>query len=465
MGLCGFLDRKKQRLSMYQSIGSPKGMQWGKILSHAVMWGNAALAVACLGGFLGYIIEAYVPSDMSNWKDVWSALFSFIASVFGAYTAFVELKTPIRERLGLNFAACVAYCVVLGVVDVVIFLCFVGFILDSEGAAAAWCFVGFVSVLGLLALEVDKARSAYIVSKGDEGKGRYLLINAECLDDDYYYDGSSTDNSGSVSTSVDSNNSKNSGGRLGANCEKLSICAVCTGFVVIVLALLVLMVFVVFTMRYSFAYVKMESIPGRGYKVKGGARLNIYCKGNASAEYPYTVLLEHDTDVPSPSMMPLLHALCQRGMRTCVYDRSGYGWSTRTKNRLPLGTKAAQAVELLEMAGEKPPFVVGAHGRGGFVAVEYVARYNESVAGVVLMDSYLIGQREKEIARIYHNNYKSSVNNVLGKEDALRAFAPFGAAHYSSLNRMKSVDKFLDENFTIKEKPRVTLREAFLWTM
>ena len=97
--------------------------------------------------------------------------------------------------------------------------------------------------------------------------------------------------------------------------------------------------------------------------------------------------------------------------------------------------------------------------------MEYAARYNESVAAIVLMDSYLIGQREKEIARIYHNNYKGSVNDVLGKEDALRAFAPFGAAHYSSLNRMKSVDKFLDKNYTIKEKPRVTLREAFLWTM
>ena len=166
-----FIDKVRGKkssssLSMYQSIGPKDGAPCNKIISNAVLWGNAALAVACLCGFLAYIIEAYVPSDISNWKNVWTALFSFIAAVFSGYVAFVELKTPIREHLGLNFAACVVYCVVLCAVDIVILLCFIAFILDSEGSAAAWSFVGFASILSLFVLEVDKTHSAQMVSKG-----------------------------------------------------------------------------------------------------------------------------------------------------------------------------------------------------------------------------------------------------------------------------------------------------------
>ncbi len=448
-----FIDKvrgKKPSLSMYQSIGPRDGAPCSKIISHAVLWGNAALAVACLCGFLAYIIEAYVPGDISNWKNVWTALFSFIAAVFAGYVAFVELKTPIREHLGLNFAACVVYCVVLCAVDIVILLCFVAFILDSQGSAAAWSFVGFASLLSLFVLEVDKTHSAYIVSKGDEGKGHYLLINAEVLDD-YDYD--------VYDASVKGEDKKSS--------TALSICGVCTGFVLIVVALLVLMVFMVFSMQFSFEYVKMVDNPGKICKVFGGAKLDIYCSGDINSNnstFPYTVILEHDTDVPSPSMMQLMRELKRSyGMRVCVYDRSGYGWSTRTKNRLSSADMARQLDDLLKEAKENPPFIIGAHGRGGFVAAEYAAMHNQSVAGLVLFDSYLIGQREKEIAKIDAKPYKTIVDSVIEDADVVRAFAPFGVAHYKSLDRMKSIEKYLDKNFTIK--PDVSLKEGFLWTM
>lgn len=441
--------RKKPAMSMYQSIGPREGAPFSKVISQVVMWGNAALAVACLCGFVGYISEAYIPTDMSNWKNVWATLFSFIAAVFAGYVAFVEYKTPIREHLGLKFATNVVYCVVLGAVDIVIFLCFVAFILDSEGSSAAWSFMGFVSILGLFVLEVDKAHSAYMVSSGDEGKGHYLLINAEALDDcDYDVDGASLNTANKKSSST------------------LSVCGICTGFVVIVIALLVLMVFMVFSMQNSFEYVKMVDNPGKSYKVSGGARLNFYCSGDVSnnnnkSTFPYTVILEHDTDVPSPSMVQLLHTLSHSyGVRACVYDRSGYGWSSRTKNKLSSATMAKQLNDLLVAAKEEPPFVIGAHGRAGFVAAEYLAAHNSSVAGLILLDSYLIGKREKEINK---KSYKSSMKSVIEDADAVRAFAPFGVAHYNSLSRMKTIKKYLDDNITIK--PKVTLSEAFMWTM
>lgn len=94
------------------------------------------------------------------------------------------------------------------------------------------------------------------------------------------------------------------------------------------------------------------------------------------------------------------------GMRVVVYDRPGIGWSDPPgRGRRTCDDQAEELRALLDAAGVEPPYVLVAHSLGGIFARRFAARYPETVAGLVLVDS----SHEDQASRLGRPVYYRSV--------------------------------------------------------
>jgi pimeloyl-ACP methyl ester carboxylesterase len=129
--------------------------------------------------------------------------------------------------------------------------------------------------------------------------------------------------------------------------------------------------------------------PGRSYDV-GGHRLHLDCRGHGGP----TVVLFNGLGEISASWARITGPVSTTS-RVCAYDRAGQGWSEDAP-RPQDGVEAAEDLHaLLAAAGETGPYVLVGHSTGGTYAMTYAARYDEQVAGLVLLDSSSPEQLEK----------------------------------------------------------------------
>jgi pimeloyl-ACP methyl ester carboxylesterase len=121
--------------------------------------------------------------------------------------------------------------------------------------------------------------------------------------------------------------------------------------------------------------------PGKLIDVGGGYRLHLYCTGESGP----TVVLDYGL---SGSYLDwyFVQPEVARSTRVCSWDRSGYGWSDRSAKPQVPSVIAEELHNLLERAGEKPPFVLVGHSLGAFDVRMYAHLYPEQVAGIVLVD-------------------------------------------------------------------------------
>jgi len=113
----------------------------------------------------------------------------------------------------------------------------------------------------------------------------------------------------------------------------------------------------------------------------GGYRLHLNCTGEGGP----TVILDFGLD---GSYLDWYYVQPQvsRFARVCSYDRGGYGWSDRSPKPRIASAMAEELHDLLEKAGEKPPFVLVGHSAGALDMLMYAHRNRQQVAGVVLVD-------------------------------------------------------------------------------
>ena len=113
-----------------------------------------------------------------------------------------------------------------------------------------------------------------------------------------------------------------------------------------------------------------------------GHRVEVASAGSGSP----TIVLESGLGDGLEPWRKVLPALAKLG-HVFTYSRPGYDRSEWTGAPRDAGTVAQELHQLLEAAGERPPYVLVGHSLGGLYVQAYAARYPSEVAGLVLVDS------------------------------------------------------------------------------
>ena len=120
--------------------------------------------------------------------------------------------------------------------------------------------------------------------------------------------------------------------------------------------------------------------PGKMIPV-GDYKLHLYCTGDGTP----TIIIEPGMGMDWVSWSNVTLKL--GGMRVCVYDRAGYGWSEAGPRPRTAYQVASELHSLLTNAHVPEPYVLVGHSFGGYVVRIYASRYSHSICGVVLVDA------------------------------------------------------------------------------
>jgi pimeloyl-ACP methyl ester carboxylesterase len=124
----------------------------------------------------------------------------------------------------------------------------------------------------------------------------------------------------------------------------------------------------------------LSAPPGKLVDI-GGRKLHLHCTGNGSP----TIVLEAGAGAFAIDWA-LVQPEIARSNRVCSYDRAGQGWSDQST---AVETPARVVQDLhaaLQVAGEKPPYVMVGASMGGIFVREYEIKYPEEVVGMALVD-------------------------------------------------------------------------------
>ena len=143
----------------------------------------------------------------------------------------------------------------------------------------------------------------------------------------------------------------------------------------------------------------MPPMPGQRVSV-GDRALHLYCSGPESTSP--TVIIEGGLSGISPFYARIQQAL-EPQVRTCTYDRAGFGWSDPSDSPRDAQHIATELRMLLQGANVKPPYVLAGHSLGGLIAMRYQHEFPQEVAGLVFVDSSYRGQYwdEKRLMKPY----------------------------------------------------------------
>ena len=123
-------------------------------------------------------------------------------------------------------------------------------------------------------------------------------------------------------------------------------------------------------------------LPGRLVDV-GGYRMHLWCRGTSENGAPTVVLSIGGGGFAVD--WALVQLPLSDSIRVCSYDRPGYGWSDPGPQPRTLRQEAFDFHELLQAAGEVPPYVLVGHSIGAFVVRRFAAEYRDDVVGLVLV--------------------------------------------------------------------------------
>ncbi|WP_315795588.1 alpha/beta hydrolase [Paenibacillus sp. BIC5C1] len=141
--------------------------------------------------------------------------------------------------------------------------------------------------------------------------------------------------------------------------------------------------------------------PGKLYSIHGD-NMHLYTAGQGDT----TVVLASGWGTADPYVdyYPLYEKLAPY-TKFAVYDRFGYGYSDVTDKKRDVDTIADELHELLEVSGQKPPYVLVAHSLGSLETLRFAQKYPDEVQGIVMVDG---GSPE------YYANDSEDIASVVG---------------------------------------------------
>ncbi len=116
----------------------------------------------------------------------------------------------------------------------------------------------------------------------------------------------------------------------------------------------------------------------------GGHQLHVRCIG-PEVVGP-TVILEAGAGDYSTAWSAVQEILSS-AVRTCAYDRGGWGWSETGPRPRTMTQEAFELNALLEAANLPGPYVLVGHSYGGLLVRRYTERYGDDIVAVVLVDA------------------------------------------------------------------------------
>lgn len=122
--------------------------------------------------------------------------------------------------------------------------------------------------------------------------------------------------------------------------------------------------------------------PGKLHSVHGD-NMHLYTGGKGDV----TVVLASGWGTADPYVdyYPLYEKLAPY-TKFAVYDRFGYGYSDMTDKKRDVDTVADELHELLQVSGQKPPYVLVAHSLGSLETLRFAQKYQDEVQGIVMID-------------------------------------------------------------------------------
>jgi pimeloyl-ACP methyl ester carboxylesterase len=128
----------------------------------------------------------------------------------------------------------------------------------------------------------------------------------------------------------------------------------------------------------------------RKYPVRGqlvdvgeGRRIQIDCRGEGG---PTVVFQSGGDTLGALGWGPVMERVSQNA-RACAYSRAGILWSDPAASPFEPEEVARDLHAALAAAGEKPPYVLVAHSRGGLYNMIFAGLYRDEIAGMVFADS------------------------------------------------------------------------------
>lgn len=132
--------------------------------------------------------------------------------------------------------------------------------------------------------------------------------------------------------------------------------------------------------------------PARGVLVDiGGRRMHVDCRGSGAP----TVVFEAGLDMYGSLSWSAVQDEVARTTRACSYDRAGIMWSDRSDGARDAAAVAADLHKALQVAGERPPYVMVGHSLGGPYVMMFTKQFGEEVAGVVFVDASHPDQQQR----------------------------------------------------------------------
>ena len=132
-----------------------------------------------------------------------------------------------------------------------------------------------------------------------------------------------------------------------------------------------------------------------------GYRLHLFCIGKGSP----TVVLHWPYSLGWYSVQPEI----AKFTRVCAVDPAGLGWSESGPASRDSNQIAIELNRVLTRGNVQPPYVLVAHSRGAFYVRVFAARFQNEIAGIVLVDP----EHEDTLTRIPEANLSWSTRTLL----------------------------------------------------